>query len=52
MAIVKFLGNSLISRMLNGSYSSMEELLKGLKPESDKGEGDWIDACGLIAPKE
>ncbi len=51
MAIVKFLGNSLISRMLNGSYSSMEELLKGLKPESDQGEGDWIDACGLIAPK-
>ncbi len=51
MAIVKFLGNSLISRIQKGSCSSMEELLKWLKPETDKGEGDWIDACGLIAPK-
>lgn len=45
LAINKFLGNSLISRL---------EQIKGdirlLKPESNEGEGDWVDLSGLIAP--
>lgn len=51
MAIIKFLGNSLISRIEKKKYSSCEELVRWLRPESERGEGDWIDACGLIAPK-
>ena len=41
MAIEKFLGNSLISRL---------EKTRKLKPESNIGEGDWLDLSGLIAP--
>lgn len=47
MAIDKFLGNSLISRLEkcpDGDY------LAHLRPESDVGLGDWIDVSGLIAP--
>ncbi len=48
MAIRKFLGNSLISRLEktlqpDGSYLP-------LRPESNLGEGDWLDLSGLIAP--
>ena len=41
MAIVKFLGNSLISRL---------EQTRQLRPDSSAGEGDWLDLSGLIAP--
>lgn len=46
MAIDKFLGNSLISRLekFDGDY------LSHLKPESAEGLGDWVDLSGLIAP--
>ena len=46
MAIDKFLGNSLISRLekFDGDY------LAHLKPESDVGLGSWVDLSGLIAP--
>ena len=46
MAIDKFLGNSLISRLekCDGDY------LAHLRPESDVGLGDWVDLAGLIAP--
>jgi len=41
MAIQKFIGNSLISRL---------EKTDKLRPESNVGEGDWLDLSGLIAP--
>ncbi|MBQ9560353.1 MAG: DUF4954 family protein [Bacteroidaceae bacterium] len=41
MAITKFLGNSLISRL---------EKTRQLRPETSVGEGDWLDLSGLIAP--
>ena len=46
MAIDKFLGNSLISRLekFEGDY------LNHLKPDSSVGLGDWVDLSGLIAP--
>lgn len=66
LAINKFLGNSLISRLekkqaelkdaaKNSSVfltqkSEVEYLLSHLKPESRVGEGDWLDLSGLIAP--
>lgn len=45
LAIHKFLGNSLISRLerINGDVSR-------LKPDNHEGEGDWVDLSGLIAP--
>ena len=51
IAINKFLGNSLISRLKDNSYSNIEEIIATLQPDTDKGSGEWIDLSGLIAPK-
>ena len=51
MAITKFLGNSLISRLGNASYPSDEALQVALAPDTPVGKGDWVDISGLIAPK-
>ncbi len=52
IAIVKFLGNSLISKLLScNHFSSVEDIRNYLKPGTNKGEGDWVDLSGLITPK-
>ena len=51
IAINKFLGNSLISRLKDNSYSNIEEVIAKLQPDTEKGSGEWIDLSGLIAPK-
>lgn len=51
MVIYKFLGNSLISRLENRDCSSDEAMVNSLKPDTEIGKGDWLDICGLIAPK-
>ena len=51
MAIDKFLGNSLITRIMNSEFESIEDMRKALVPTSEYGEGDWVDISGLIAPK-
>ena len=52
MAIDKFLGNSLITRIMNSEFSTIEELRSALVPTAMFGEGDWVDISGMIAPKE
>ena len=52
MAIDKFLGNSLISRIMKSEFSSLEELRAALVPGAAFGEGDWVDISGMIAPKD
>lgn len=53
MAIVKFLGNSIIHKLGFDKYDNdialRERLNKGL---DSRGLGDWIDLCGLIAPQK
>jgi hypothetical protein len=55
IAIDKFMGNSLISRLQNedGSFSEMTEaqLQARLRPDTPVGSGEWVDISGLIAPK-
>ena len=55
IAIDKFMGNSLISRLQdeNGSFSEMTEaqLQARLRPDTPIGSGEWVDISGLIAPK-
>jgi len=55
MAIDKFMGNSLISRLqaADGSFfiDSDEALQSRLRPDSPIGSGEWVDLSGLIAPK-
>lgn len=48
MAIRKFLGNSLISRLEKTMQPDGSFL--PLRPDTDTGEGDWLDISGLIAP--
>jgi hypothetical protein len=52
IAIKKFLGNSIISRIKGHSLASIESLRKRLKPDTDDGLGEWLDIAGLIAPKK
>lgn len=52
MAIDKFLGNSLITRIMKSDFSDMEGLHKALVPVSAYGEGAWVDIAGMIAPKK
>jgi hypothetical protein len=51
IAIKKFLGNSIISRLKGFMFSSVEALRERLIPESNDGLGEWLDIAGLIAPK-
>ena len=51
IGIIKFLGNSLISRIENANIKSNADLVNVLKPDTDTGLGVWIDLAGLIAPK-
>lgn len=48
--IVKFLGNSLISRIQNADISTDEALREALRPNSAIGSGQWVDIAGLITP--
>ncbi len=51
MAIMKFIGNSIITRLNKGKLSCCEDVNDQLKPLNEIGQGDWIDLSGLIAPK-
>ncbi len=52
MAIDKFLGNSIISRVMKSEFTDIEGLRKAMVPVSEYGEGDWVDILGMIAPKK
>ena len=50
--IDKFLGNSLIKRLENIRFKSNSDLQKRLEPEEKlRGNGEWVDLAGLIAPQ-
>lgn len=51
LAIDKFMGNSIISRLQSADFGNRAEMGKALQPGSASGSGEWIDLCGLIAPK-
>ncbi|WP_029904643.1 DUF4954 family protein [Prevotella sp. 10(H)] len=51
MAINKFLGNSIISRLANCSLESNDEIRKCLKPDTDIGLSVWSDIGGMLAPR-
>ena len=50
MAIDKFLGNSLITRIMSTEFSDLAQLRDVLKSDAIYGEGNWKDLSGLIAP--
>lgn len=51
MAITKFLGNSLISRIGKEPIKTVKELQDRLVPTYMIGKGEWFDLSGLIAPQ-
>lgn len=51
LAIMKFIGNSIITRLNTCSLNTVDDVKACLQPDSQIGEGDWIDLAGLIAPK-
>ena len=51
MAVTKFLGNSLISRIGREPIKTIKELHDRLVPTYTIGRGEWLDVSGLIAPQ-
>jgi len=49
--INKFLGNSLIKRLEKTEFKTNDEMRRRLTPSQSKGNGEWIDLAGMIAPK-
>ena len=52
LAIDKFLGNSLITRLMSSDFLGVSQMREALKPTAAYGEGDWMDLAGLIAPQK
>ncbi|MDX1285702.1 MAG: DUF4954 family protein, partial [Draconibacterium sp.] len=52
MAIWKFLGNSLITRLQGREYGDNDEIQKVLQPDTRFGKGYWVDLSGMICPYE
>lgn len=52
MAIWKFLGNSVITRLQGGDYKNNAEIRKALQPDTKFGLGYWVDLSGMICPYE
>jgi NDP-sugar pyrophosphorylase family protein len=51
LAILKFLGNSIIKRLENTRFENDEAIRERLRPDTTTGIGDWLDLAGLIAPQ-
>lgn len=52
LAIDKFLGNSLVSRLGQANCQTIGEVRRLLQPTERKGSGEWLDLSGLILPRE
>nr|WP_321485283.1 DUF4954 family protein [uncultured Draconibacterium sp.] len=52
MAIWKFLGNSLITRLNGNEYKTATDIQKALQPDMKFGKGYWVDLAGMICPFE
>ncbi len=52
MAIWKFMGNSIITKLNGAKIDGRDGLPGALRKESQLGSGKWIDLSGLICPAE
>lgn len=52
MAIWKFLGNSLITRLQNVQIGNQEDIREALRSDTAIGKGYWVDLSGMICPFE
>jgi hypothetical protein len=52
LAIYKFLGNSLITRLSGFNIKSYQDIYKSLEKDTPLGTGKWVDLSGLICPAD
>ena len=52
MAIMKFIGNSIITRLNICELDNIDQVQACLSSDSEIGKGNWIDLSGLISPKQ
>lgn len=52
LAIYKFLGNSLITRLSGFNIKSYRDIFKSLEKDTPLGTGKWVDLSGLICPAD
>ncbi len=52
MAIWKFLGNSVITRLQGRRIETHEDVVQALVPDTQHGKGFWVDLSGLLCPFE
>ena len=52
MAIWKFLGNSIITRLQGQPFNTVKEMQEVLKPDTQHGKGQWVDLSGMLCPFE
>jgi hypothetical protein len=50
--IDRYVGESVIKRLGDSEFTSIEELRKILVTREMRGSGEWVDLAGLIAPKQ
>ncbi len=51
LALNQFLGHALIDRLKHQDLTSAEKIHATLHPQTNVGQGEWVDIAGLIAPK-
>ena len=52
LAIERYLGNVIVQHIYETPFTTIEEIREALHPHTMLGRGEWVDAAGLIAPKE
>ncbi len=52
MGIIKFLGNTLLNRLKNRKFATIDDVRKKLAPSVSMGTGTWVDLAGMFAPEE
>lgn len=52
LAIYKFLGNSIITRLQGRNYAEVNDIFEALRKDTPVGAGRWVDLSGLICPLE
>ncbi len=50
-AIHRFLGRALIEKTKDTSFSSIDEVLNIIKPDTQTDDGRWVDLAGMLAPR-
>lgn len=51
IGIEKYIGNSLVRKLLSAPFVSEKDMIELLTPNGQDGYCDWLDICGMITPR-